>query len=367
MSLKDNFRKVVINLLKKYLAIPESSDKSLGTPKNILVIRQHNQFGDMLVSVSLFRAIKETYPECHLTLLASRENYVGIVKNKFIDRLFVFDSKKIFKLSYIKELKKTLKDGYDVVIVPATISISFTSCLLAALSDAKEKIGPLSLNGKKNEYAYMFNHRIELDWRATPDAHYADCILEIVRPFKINTKNLGISISFDDEDAKAADEFIESLNKSKKSLLIGMHIGAGKPQNRWPLNKYINLIERINGKYDSRIYVTGSFRDQEEIDYLNAHSNIHITGFLNRTIPQFAALISKTDIFITNDTGIMHVAGATATPQISIFGPTNPFNWAPFGPTKYFLRKSELISDVSVDAVFDLFNYLLEKQKNEKH
>ena len=72
-----------------------------------------------------------------------------------------------------------------------------------------------------------------------------------------------------------------------------------------------------------------------------------------------AALISKSDLFISNDTGIMHVAGSTDTPQISIFGPTNPFNWAPIGNNKYFIRKSELIDDVSVQDVLKLCETIL--------
>ncbi|RPI69906.1 MAG: ADP-heptose--LPS heptosyltransferase, partial [Ignavibacteriales bacterium] len=85
----------------------------------------------------------------------------------------------------------------------------------------------------------------------------------------------------------------------------------------------------------------------------------------NRMIPEVAALISRSDLFICNDTGIMHVAGTTNTPQISIFGPTNPFNWAPIGVDKYFIRNSELIDDISVEEVFNLCNTVLIKGKKE--
>jgi ADP-heptose:LPS heptosyltransferase len=87
---------------------------------------------------------------------------------------------------------------------------------------------------------------------------------------------------------------------------------------------------------------------------------------LNKEIPQVAALISKSDLFISNDTGIMHVAGATNTPQISIFGPTNPFNWAPIGNNKYFIRKSELIDDVSVQDVLELCRIVLSSHRKQK-
>ena len=55
----------------------------------------------------------------------------------------------------------------------------------------------------------------------------------------------------------------------------------------------------------------------------------------------------------------MHVAGTTKTPQISLFGPTNPFNWAPCGKNKIFLRKSDLIDDIEVEDVFEICKVLL--------
>ena len=367
MSLKDHFRKFIILLLKKYLAVPEYFDKSLGNPKNILVIRQHNQFGDLLASVSLFRAIKETYPGSRLTLIASPENYYAVEKNQYIDEIFIFNNNKIWFPNYFYRLKNLLRRDWDLAIVPVTVAVSLTSCILTGLSKAKIKIGPEELNGDKNDIAFVFNHRIKLNWCKCPDAHVSDFILDIVRPFGIKAKNFSTSVFFNKSDIKKANIFIDSLLPKDDCPLIGFHIGAGKPQNRWPLEKYVELIKRIRSEMNIKIYFTGSDADKEELGFMKKHCGNNCGYFLNKSIPQLAALISLSNIFITNDTGVMHVAGATATPQISIFGPTNPFNWAPVGPTKYFLRKSEFISDVSVDAVFDLFNYLIEKQKNEKH
>ena len=366
MSLKDYFRKFIINLLEKNLTAPELSDKSLGNPKNILVIRQHNQFGDLLASVSLFRAIKETYPNCHITLVASSQNYYAVDKNKFIDEIFIFKNNKLWLPNYVYRLKKLLRRDWDLTIVPVTVAVSLTSCILTGLSKAKTKIGPKELNGDKNNLAFVFNHRIKLDWRKCPDAHVSDFILDIVRPFGIRTKIFSTSVFYDEADIKFANEFIESLSPKEDSPLIGFHIGAGKQQNRWPLEKFVELIERIKKKMEVRVYFTGSDADKDELNFIKKRCCKESGYFLNKSIPNLAALISLSNVFITNDTGVMHVAGATATPQISIFGPTNPFNWAPVGPTKYFLRKSEFVSDVSVDDVFDLFNYLIEKQKNEK-
>jgi heptosyltransferase III len=361
MSLRNIFRKLISNILQKYLTAIPSQSMSVGSPKNILIIRQHNQFGDMLASVSLFRAVKETFPESRTTILASPENYYAVSKNEYIDELFIYEKKKLVNPNYYVELKKILTRNYDLVIVPVTVAISSTSCIMAGLAKSKIKIGPRSLNGEINRNAFVFTHALDLNWKKCPDAHVSDFILDIVRPFGIKTKNYNSSISFDQEDIDYAKEFISTLKPTDGNKLIGFHIGAGKKQNKWPLEKYYELINQLKKNIKFDYYFTGSSADDEEINYMRARIGNNAGYFIDRTVPQLAALVSLSDLLITNDTGVMHVAGATSAAQISLFGPTNPFNWAPVGHTKYFLRKSEFVNDISVDDVVNLVNYIFAK------
>lgn len=351
---------LLIYLLKKIYALKENPDTNLGVINKILIIRQHNQLGDMLAGVSLFRAVKEKYPQSHLTLLSSVDNYYGVIKNRFIDELLVFDKRKMFNPFELIKFYKKIRRKFDLAIVPATVSISFTSGMIARLSDSKIRIGPKSLDGKPNESDFFFDRRVNIDWRKYPDSNVSEHILEIVRPFGIDTKDLSSQISFDDADLKVAKSFLSEIEHNSKAKIIGLHVGAGKPANRWSLLNYVELIKKINENFNCIFYLTGSDSDKEEVEFVIRNLKINLNKFLNRDIPQVAALISISDLFITNDTGIMHVAGTTSTPQISMFGPTNPFNWAPCGKNKIFLRKSDLIDDIQVQEVFDASKVLLE-------
>jgi ADP-heptose:LPS heptosyltransferase len=362
MSRQTFLQKIISSILRKFLAVDERMSFRFETPKKVLIIRQHNQFGDLLASVSLFRAIKETYPKCSITLIVSSENHYAVEKNEFIDELFIYDKRKLIEPAYLQKVKNAIRQNFDLAIVPVTVAISKTSCLIAALSDAKIKIGPKSLDGADNNISFVFHYPIALNWKKCPDAHVSDFILDIVRPFGISTKNYGTSISYDMGDARLASDFLERLDIKKDDYIIGFHIGAGKPPNRWPLEKFIKLIYLLNNYHSIKIYFTGTKADKDEIDYVQSNLGFDAGYFLNKSIPQLTALIAKSDLFITNDTGVMHVAGATRTPQISIFGPTNPFNWAPVGLDKYFQRKSDLISDVDEEMVFNLCKYILEKK-----
>ncbi len=365
MAKQNLFSDFLYKIFKKFLSVRENKSFDLGNPAKFLIIRQHNQLGDLLAGVSVFRAIKEKYPQSHITLIVSPFNYPGMVKNKFLDRVFVFDKKKWYNLFYLLRFKNLIKEKYDVVIVPVTVSVSFTSNLIARFSNAQIRIGPQSLDGKKNDSAFFFDRRIDIDWRKHPDSNVSERSLDIVRPFGITTTNYTSEITFDDEDIDAANKFIRDFRKDGSNLLIGLHVGAGKPQNRWSLHKYAVLINQLKDNYNADLYLTGSSGDKEEINFVKKSIQFNIPAFINRKIPEVAALISLSDLFISNDTGIMHVAGTTNTPQISIFGPTNPLNWAPIGKNKLYIRKSDLIDDIAVEDVFKMCVYLFPLAKRE--
>ena len=363
MASKNSASKIVNSIFKLFFSVGENKSRDIGKPKKIIIIRQHNQLGDLLAGVSLFRALKETYPDSHISLVVNPFNYPGMVKNKFLDRIFIFDKKKLFNPVYLYRTFKFFREGYDLAIVPVVVSISFTSNLLARLANANTRIGANSLDGKLNSSSYFFDRRVDIDWRNHPDSNVSERSLDIVRPFGINTNNYRSEISFNGVDSNAAKKFIEEFSDKNKKFLIGLHVGAGKPNNRWSLDKYALLVKKIESIYPANFYLTGGWAEKEELNYLTKKVEIKFGKFINKPIPHIAALISMSDLFISNDTGIMHVAGTTDTPQISIFGPTNPFNWAPIGSNKYFIRKSELIDDISVEDVFHLCEKILQKRE----
>lgn len=342
------------SFFKIFFSVKENKSRELNSPTNFLIIRQHNQFGDMLASVPLFRAVKETYPNSKLSVLTSNENYFAIEKNKFVDEQFNFDKNKLNQIDYFRSLIKFLRNNYDVVIIPTTVSISFTSHFLGRLAKTETRICSYSLNGEFNEYSYLCDRRIDLDWRTNPNQNVSQFILELVKPFGIYTDNYQSEITFDENDKKKAEIFFnDELKIAKNQKVIGMHVGAGKPPNRWDLNNFVLLAEKLHEKYNAKIFFTGSNSDKEQLDYISSKLKIEKNFALNKKIPELAAIISQCDLFITNDTGVMHVAGTVNVKQISLFGPTKPENWAPIGTDKLYIRKSDDINDIDVNDVYE--------------
>ncbi len=354
MATKNPFYKFLLNLFRLFFSLKENISDNLGEVNSILIIRQHNQLGDVLVGLSFVRALKEKYPNSKINFLLSPQNYKALIGNRNINSFFVFDKKKIFNINYLKSLLKFLRSGYDVCFVPVTISISFTSNLLSRLSKSRVRVGANSLNGEINQSNFLFDRRIDLEWRKHPDSHYADRILDLIRPFGLDTKNFSPEVFYEEAHRREAEKFLLSLNKNSTQKIIGIHPGAGKPQNIWNLDKVISLVQKLQSNYNCIIYLEGTDADKNELDYIKSHSSCSLPEFRNKSIQETAALIEMSDLFITTDTGTMHVAGSTNTAVISLFGPTNPYNWAPIGENKYFLRKSDLIDDIEVEDVIKL-------------
>lgn len=359
MAANNLFSKIFLNAIKYFFELKENLSNHLGDVDSILIVRQHNQLGDVLVGLSFVRALKEKYPKAKINFILSPQNYKALIGNKNINSVFVFDKKKLLNPCYINSLIKFLRKKYDICFVPVTVSVSFTSNLLARLSNSRVRVGPNSLNGKINHSNFLFDRRIDLDWRKFPDSHYADRILDLIRPFGIDTDNFKVEIFYENNHSKAAEEFITSIKENPEQKIIGVHPGAGKPQNIWNLEKFIALLEKIKSEFNCKIYIEGTDADKSEINFIREHISFTLPEFRNKSIQETAALIEKSDLFITTDTGTMHIAGSTKSAVISLFGQTNPYNWAPVGENKFFIRKSDLIDDIEVEDVFKLVEKIL--------
>jgi len=363
-------KKLILELLKfilkpklKYLPSEKDLLKHIGSRSRFLIVRQHNQLGDMLLSNSLFRAIKEKLPESFLCVVASKENYDAIASNRYIDRVILFDKKKFWNpISIINFFKQLHELNFDVAIVPVTVSISFTSCLIARLSGSKFVIGPKSLDGKPNNYSFMFDYSIDVGCGENDRRHISEKIQDILKPFGIFTEDLSEHILVNDEDRRFAKDFFSEVDGKK----VGLHIGAGKVPNRWNVSKFAEVINYLYDKYNSFIFLTIGHWDEELLKQILPLLNREPIILKNYPLPKIAAIIDEADLFISNDTGIMHVAGSTKTPLIALFGPTDPEIWVPVGENKFYIKKGASIDDIQVDDVIKLIDAIFSQQKEKK-
>ncbi|MCK5584401.1 MAG: glycosyltransferase family 9 protein, partial [Elusimicrobiales bacterium] len=112
--------------------------------------------------------------------------------------------------------------------------------------------------------------------------------------------------------------------KISDTLEIGINPGSAWPTKRWPKERYAKLIKLLHKKYKKKILIIGSKNEipwnKDIEDMAGKDSCINLTG--KTTIEELMALIKDLKLFITNDSGPMHIAAASGIEVIAIFGPT---------------------------------------------
>ncbi|MEO6696228.1 MAG: glycosyltransferase family 9 protein [Ignavibacteria bacterium] len=365
-------------MLKYFLKIFEKSEPEIQTiikpanVKNILIVRQHNQLGDMLCSVPLFAAIRKKFPQSHITLVASPINYEILYSdiNPFIDKVITY-RKAPFKnlIDFYKELKD---HEYQIGIVPSTVSISRTSHFINFFSGAKVRVGVKSIDNKYNSVEYLLNVKKDFHWDSK-QLHQVERNLEVGGQIGCNlspAEKREVMIHLSKDEIAFAKNFTHQNFPDKDKLIISFHPGAGKIPNRWSEENFVSLMRKINARFDCYILMTSGAIDKEITDSIKLNLktyDINTVILENTPIRNVGAVIKETDLYITNDTGTMHVAGGVDANVISLFGPTHGYEWAPSGHNKKCIQSpSGIINDITVEAVYEKAVELIEEIRSNK-
>lgn len=332
------------------------------------MVRQHNQIGDMLCSLALYKALKKKYPEAQITLVAAKTNYEipFFDINPYLNRVLIFDKSSLKTiLKFIKELRSR---KYQIGIVPSTIVLSRTSHLINWISGARIRVGVKSIDGKENRSQNYLNLKSDFNWA---DKHQSIRNLEIARLLGCDLSEeeiKSIRFNFEENDIVYANNFISENFSDRNKKIIAFHPGAGKKNNTWNENKFIELIKRLHLHFDNYILITSGWTDDAIVPVIRTElttSKIKHIILHNAEIKKLGAILSLVDLYITNDTGTMHIAGYSGAKMISLFGPTNPIEWAPKGINqKYIKSKTNDINGIATNDVYSLAKTFLTDNKN---
>lgn len=353
--LEQAIKKIVVFVLRLLFRSFPPKNISLEHVQAVLVVRQHDQLGDMLCAVPLLRALRTRFPDAHITLIANPVNYDIMRHHPYVNEVLNYDKQLFFrKPGRLFEFYRAMrKHRYDLAVVPVTVSISLTSNVLALLSRASLRVGAERLAEKDNPASFLFHVTSKLDWSEDPHRHQTQRNLDIVRPLGISTNELHHLIGITDDERADASRFLASF-KAGRSTLIGFHPGAGKIGNRWPAEHFATIANMLYERFSVGVVITSGPMDDEPVHTMLRHIHPSYLIVRRKPIREVAAIISHLSLFITNDTGIMHVAAGVGTPTLSLFGPTDPKQWAPLGEKNRYIQSDDGdIHSITVDEAFN--------------
>jgi len=313
--------------------------------EKILVIKLRH-IGDVLLTIPAFRALRENFPDAHISALVNSGTEDVLAGHPLIDDIIVFDRgiKKAGLLDkYLKEfsfLKMIRSKGFDMSV---DLTSGDRAAVISRVSGARYRLaytpGNNGFFGKK----YLYTHLARKDG----GQHMVLQNLDVVKQFGISTDNLGVDIFIPEDARKFVKNILANSNTSRGSRIVHIH-----PTSRWLFKCWKDeyMAEVISWLIDKgiKVIVTSS-PDKKElykakrilslVSYqLPAISSQLIDLCGKTTIKQLAAISEASDIFFGVDSAPMHIAAAVGKPVIALFGPTGDA-WKPWGKNHTIISK----------------------------
>lgn len=130
------------------------------------------------------------------------------------------------------------------------------------------------------------------------------------------------------EEEREAEALLASLDPRRP--IVALHAGAREPARRWPPERFAALASQAWDMRSAQIVLTGSAGDAETVALVRRACRAPVLDLCGRTsLGTLAALLSRVDLLVTNDSGPSHVAWARGVRSVVLFGPSNPARWAP--------------------------------------
>jgi len=217
---------------------------------------------------------------------------------------------------------------YDIMVLLQPVRFLSTLLRMALFSytvNAKKVVG----RSKKGR-AFFLHMAVPEDGK-----HEVERNLEIAKLLGAEVKVSQPKINISQQDKLQAQRFLKEKGVREEDILIGVHPGAYRPSRQWPKERFAGLIDVLQN-YPARIVITGSAKEKSMIADIVKRQKREVILSVDREVGELAALIDMFDIFITNDTGPMHLAMTLAPFVVAIFGPGEIKRIGPYGDKERF-------------------------------
>lgn len=300
-------------------------------PKNILLLNMAG-LGDIIMMSPVLKALKSFYPSCGISLLTI-ERSVGLA-SLFPEIAEVFSIPVRYRLPNLSGWWRVLKTlltlrrrRYDVLIDLKVVSSRAGAVKLGLIN---KFIRPGFSTGRCDfDCSGLFDRLYkEPAGGKKSEVELSSALLETLG---IAVKDFNIRLPVRGGDRTFAEEELAGLGASGGTL-IGVNPGAFRPSRRWPLENWKELVNLILDNYpDAVIVVNGSAEEASEYAGLKASERVIVLDGRYK-MGQLAAIFEKISVFITNDTGPMHLAAAVGAKVVAIFGPGDVVKFKPSVP-----------------------------------
>lgn len=329
------------------------NEVDLAQINRILVIRQDDRIGNLMLTTPLLAALRRFFPQAKVWYLASKTFHTLFSNSKLVDRILVAKKRQyIFHpLSLVLFIRRIRRQKFDLTIDASDENnFSLNNSFLVYLSGARYRIG----YQKPKSHLFL---SLEVPAPST-NKHASEMHLDLLRYLVGDFQSDGLKIEVDPDRTTEASEYLNANGVENGDFLVGMHIG-GRSAKRWPVENFQELADWITNSWGAKVIFFWGPEERRHIQNIKAKSGEQIVSRLF-DLPLLSALIGRCNLFISPDTGAMHLSVALGTPTLALFLDSDPVKFGPKGRMHRIVQASD--GEISVDAVKNVFGEMIKSQ-----
>ena len=301
----------------------------MDNPKRVLIVLIAG-IGDLVLSSKAIRSIAlKGQGSVDITLLTSTEDVRLAQAYPYFKEVYGFpirelrhgNSHVIDILRLVKTLRMTEFDVIANLYLVGSMAGAVKMGLLFTALKAKTKIG---------HDLYGFGRFLDVSLPASTfeGRHVVDAMQEIAIKAGGIPDDRGIEVFWNPAAELKWSSFFDS---SDGKIMIGINPGGDRANRRWAPDRFAAVASSLVERFDARIVILGGPRDRDVASSIGQAISSDILN-LSGTIPldELPYVISRLDLLVTNDSGPMHIAAATKTPLVALFGPEDPRLFGPY-------------------------------------
>lgn len=294
-------------------------------PDDHILISRTDRLGDLILALPFVETIKARYPECRIDVLSSLYASPLLENNPSIDRIVRVqnDQLTIDKL-YKKDLLHRIRLGKYRVVVALYPGRRMSQLFYKA--DIPIRIGT---GGRF--HSVFFNQRLFHSRRANKKHEY-EYNLDFLEFFRDGIVVKTPRVYLQERELRNAQRILRNAGIEESFVVV--HPGSGGSAEEWPLERFLELYQRLNGK-GIKVVISGSEREGSQIRASAKRMNIEVRDVCGETdLRTLAAVLSLAEVVVANSTGPLHLSTAVGTRVVGLYPGRrvmSPRRWGPLG------------------------------------
>lgn len=294
-----------------------------------ILLIQLKRIGDLILTTPAVHALRQQFPTAEISLVvagAGRELLPAIpeIDHGIAMRGSVADSAKWLGVA---------TRSFDVCV---DFTHNDRSAFLTLVSKARRRITATHVELQSKIRARSYNELVACPVRTM---HTIDYHLALLEPLEVRGASRDIRLQLPDTAMARANDTLRAAGVTRDFVLL--HPGSARAEKFWDVARWAELIDQLHAHHelDCVISGAGSGMEREHILQIKGRTKAPVIDLSGRTdLLTLAATVKRARLLVTVDSAPMHFAAGFATPQVALFGPTNPFHWRPLSESALVLQ-----------------------------